>query len=153
MHWMKHVGCTLDKASIAPSMWFTSLLSRQLTRACNNSGQPKTPPSCTTTLTMVPTVDLICLSAAPRQGNNSDFIYCWFTGAMDLNTVLRLFFKSRPAACRISTDLPCSGGQRVKISVYLESTLKFHQHTENCTSLSYVQTTTKQGKNKVCRPS
>lgn len=66
---------------------------------------------------MVPTVDLMCLSAAPKQGNNSDLIYCWYAGAMGLYAFLRLFFKSNPAACRISTDLPCPKVTQIQSSI------------------------------------
>jgi len=89
-------------------MWLRSLLSKQVMRACSNSGHPKIPPSWTTTLIMVPTVDLICLSAAPKHGNNSDFIYCWYAGVIVLYAFLRLFFNNNPAACLISTDFPCN---------------------------------------------
>lgn len=99
---------TFDNASIAPSMWLRSLLSKQVTRAGKSSGHPETPSILTITLMIVPTVVRIFLSTAPRQGNNSDLMYFWFSWDMEGYAPLKLFFRSNPAAWRTSTDLPWS---------------------------------------------
>ena len=93
-------------ASSAPSTWFASPLSTHRASAGYRSGHPAGPAALAAMETHVPAVWRISFDACPSAGRSARWIYARYSAAVVSHPVLRLFFRRRPAVCRISSWTP-----------------------------------------------